>query len=215
MSEEDEEKSSGLSANLLRLFIAVELPPDVKTSLLEFQERLKRGAQFTGAHPTWIQPQNLHLTLAFLGDQKAQCIPPISDAMRTAAAATNGFSLRLKGLELFPNPKAPKVLSIEVQGQVQKLMSMQQLLVEQLEHAGFKLETRPFRPHLTLARIKSAKGVSGLRDLARSHSAMAAGEFEVPDIVLFQSTLSSEGPTYTALARHSFGESNKTPVREP
>lgn len=192
-------QTAGLES--LRLFVAVELQETVKDALGKLQERLQRGAQFTGAHPTWVNTHNLHITLAFLGNQPADHIRLVGAAMEQVARRASPLKLRLKGLELFPNAKAPKVLSIEIHGQIRKLETLQGNLSNALEHNGFILETRPFRPHLTLARIKSAKGVAGLRDLTRSHSAMPAGEFIVSEIVLFQSTLTANGPVYKVLLR--------------
>lgn len=193
----------------LRLFVAVELPETVVADLSKLQDRLKIGTQFTGAHPTWVDPHNLHMTLAFLGDQPQEHVRLLAAAMEQVGRAASPFNLRLKGLELFPNPKAPKVLSIEVQGQVAKLLALQSDLSNKLQHNGFDLELRSFRPHLTLARIKSAKGIAGLRDLVRSHSRIEARDFTVSEIVLFRSTLTASGPIYEALVRQKFTSSEE------
>lgn len=198
----------------LRLFVAVELPEIIRSDLGKLQDRLRIGTQFTGAHPTWVTAHNLHMTLAFLGNQPQEHVRLVADTMERVGRMSSPFKLRLKGLELFPNPKAPKVLSIEVQGQVAKLLSLQGNLSSLLQHNGFNLEARPFRPHLTLARIKSAKGVAGLRDLVRSHSRIEAREFVVSEIVLFQSTLNTNGPVYEALVRQPFTLSEEAATPE-
>jgi len=196
------------AAPTLRVFVAIELPEDVRGEIAALLARLQKGSQFTGAHPTWVAPENLHLTMVFLGDQPPTHIPLIQSAMRQATQGRPTIPLRFRGVELFPNAKAPKVISLHLWGKVERLAAVRDNLAENLRQNGFPVEQRPYRPHLTLARIKSAKGVTGLAALAKSHSTFQAGEFTAGELVLFKSTLTSKGPIYEALAREPFAAAN-------
>jgi 2'-5' RNA ligase len=183
----------------LRVFTAVDLPAAVRTELEEILSRLKKGIQFTGAHPSWVSAENLHLTLAFLGNQSAEQIPLINAAADSAASASQPLQLKLSGVELFPTPREPRVISLGVRGDVGQLSTVYASLADNLRKAGFAVDARPFRAHLTLARIKSVKGLAGLRDVIKSHATISVRPFTADGISVFQSTLTPAGPIYQRL----------------
>lgn len=187
---------SDAKASELRLFISIELPQSNRQLLAELLERLKKGVQFTGAHPTWVAAQNLHLTLAFLGNQPPERVAEIEQAMQTAASLVPAFRIRLAGLELFPSAREPRIISIAVRSGLESLAKIHTALTEQLRGFGSEVDNRPFRAHLTLARIKSVKGLAGLRDVVKSHSGYSAREFKADRITLVKSTLAPGGSIY-------------------
>lgn len=195
----------------LRLFTAIELPADTKSQLGGLLHRLKTGVQFTGAHPTWVTADYLHLTLVFLGSQPQERVGVVEQAMQSAAWTIDPFALRLSGLELFPSPREPRVISIAVKGATEALTQVHSTLSHELGLQGFEVEIRPYRAHLTLARIKSVKGLAGLRDVVKSHADFSAGEFEAKAITLFRSTLTPAGAVYQPLWETAFGRTERDP----
>jgi RNA 2',3'-cyclic 3'-phosphodiesterase len=171
----------------LRLFTAISIPPGIKAQVDDIAERLKKGSQFTGAHPAWVATDNLHLTLVFLGSTPADKVESIRESMHETARVHVPFELHFSGVELFPNPRDPRVICVNIHGGLKRAR-------------GFPVETRPFRPHLTLARIKSARGTAGLRDLVKSHGRSRTDDFAVEAITLYQSRLSPKGSIYTVIS---------------
>lgn len=188
------------NAGNIRLFIAVSLPPNVKKSIGDLSVRLQKGMQFTGAHPTWVKPDLLHITMAFLGWQKPDRVDDAKAAMNAAAPSCVPITLSAGGVELFPDWRNPRVIAMGLHGAIPQLSALYKCLGDECRARGFEVDERPFRPHLTLARIKSQKGLAGVRDLAKSHEKVTAGSFEVHSLDLYQSVLQPEGPTYTLLA---------------
>lgn len=180
----------------LRLFTALALPDNARRQIEDLLTRLRKGATFTGAHPTWVAPENVHITLVFLGSQPAGRVDEICAAADEAARSLPPFELSLEGLHLFPNPKEPRIISLEIAGAVGQLKRLHESLAGELRGRGFPVESRPFRPHITLARIKSMRGLPGLRQLVASHQRLSAIALPVDRITLYQSTLTSAGPVY-------------------
>ena len=116
--------------------------------------------------------------------------------MRLVARDTGPFELSLSGVRLFPNERSPRVVCMDLFGGVEVLAVLQSRLSEACRSAGFDVETRPFKPHVTLARIKSMRGVQGLAGVVRSHKNEKAGRFAVSSIVLYRSVLKPEGAEY-------------------
>ncbi|MGI8908325.1 MAG: RNA 2',3'-cyclic phosphodiesterase [Candidatus Sumerlaeaceae bacterium] len=183
----------------LRLFTAIDLPPESKAQLVELLQRLQKGMQFTGAHPTWVTSENLHITLAFLGNQNPDQVPIIENAMRAATGVTRPFELRLSGLELFPTPREPRVISVAIKGEVERLNNVYVALTDGLRSSGFQIDKRPFRAHLTVARIKSVKGLAGLRSVVNSHANYIGTQFIAQATTLYKSTLTPAGSIYEPL----------------
>lgn len=183
-----------------RLFVAVPAPPSVISSAEPWVLRLKN--QFAFAR--WVHPQDLHLTLQFLGDVAWDRIDRISQAIGQAAADTAPFSLHLQRLGVFGKPSAPSVLWAGVQGEVVKLGQLQRRIVEAMEPLGFAAENRPYKPHLTLAR--KFTGPAG------SHAAMLdvalPQEWQTPwrveEAVLYRSRLGNR-PMYERVASFPLG----------
>lgn len=181
----------------LRLFTAVAFPPEVVARIDDLLARLQKGVSFTGAHPTWVKAENVHLTLIFLGQQDRERVTQVRSAMDDIAAHSAApLRLKLSGLHLFPTPKEPRVISLGLSGDVEELTLVRENLAKELRRRGFAVESRPFRPHVTLARIKSMRGVPGLRDVMAAHQRIEPGRFEADRITLFNSTLTPAGSVY-------------------
>jgi 2'-5' RNA ligase len=181
-----------------RLFIAAELPADVKAELVAIQTRLRR------ANPpvAWVAPEAMHLTLRFLGDTSAALIPVLEAAIRTSLAPFAAMALCLSGVGAFPNDRRPSVIWAGVGGAVAGLARAQAGIEAALGSMGIAPEPRPFHPHLTLGRVRRETDHdqrARLGDAIRALPPPAPLAWPVERVVLFRSELRREGPVYTAI----------------
>jgi RNA 2',3'-cyclic 3'-phosphodiesterase len=193
----------------LRLFTAIEIPEEHKNQIRQLTSHIQKGLDFGGAHPAWVPAENLHITLAFLGSQPAERVPEVQQAMMESAADIEPFKLSIGNLELFPTPKQPKVISIAVRGNTSAVEHIYEKLSTALSRRGFKLDERAFRPHLTLARIKSFRGLAAVRSVLSSHNSFTTGQFEINSIVLYRSILKRPAPEYQILERTPLATSSR------
>ena len=128
--------------------------------------------------------------------------------MEKAAAGSAPFTFAIGGAGVFPDQRRPRVLWLGMEGDVPRLLSFQQELEGELGTVGFPAEERPFRPHLTLARIKSARGLAGLERALEKGEEYAAGEFTASGIGLIRSELTPRGAVYTKLKWFPFAGKN-------
>lgn len=185
----------------MRVFIAIELPNEVKAALTALQEELQQ----TRADVAWTKADNFHLTLKFLGEVETYLVSHITNACREAAASASAFSLQIKTTGVFPNVKQPKVLWAGLAGELDKLQALHRQLDAKLHALGFAKEARAFNPHLTLGRVKSLKNVAAVTaNLLMSD--LPALSFFVSELVVMQSQLHPAGSIYTPLAHCKLGE---------
>jgi 2'-5' RNA ligase len=190
----------------LRLFVALELPAEVIAALAATQQQVQRG----GKHPVkWVKPASIHLTLQFLGAVNAEQLPFILTALDSVhdslrAAGDDAALLHLAEVGAFPNARRPQTLWVGVAGALAGLHRAQQAVVAALEPPGFAAEERPFRPHLTLGRVRKEA-----RPAERASLGAVLAGIPAPQPVrwpmglpyLFESTLSPAGPTYIKQTR--------------
>ncbi len=179
----------------MRTFIAIELPNEVKAALAALQNDLRQAR----ADVAWTKPDNLHLTLKFLGEVDAKQISEITNACNDAAVSADSFLLSIKSTGVFPNVKQPKVLWVGLAGAMDKLQSLQRQLDTNLHALGFAKETRGFNPHLTLGRVKSRLNEAAVRAKLLM-AELPALSFTVSELVVMQSQLHPAGSIYTPLA---------------
>jgi 2'-5' RNA ligase len=184
----------------IRSFLAVELTPELRAKIADLLGRLQKGAQFTGAHPVWVKPENVHLTLKFLGQTDDAQRLAVTAAMRAAARRHGPHVVRIKGLGVFPSERAPRVLWVAVK-RCDPLLALQRDVEAAVEPLGWPPEGRAFSPHLTLARIKSQRRSQALMSVVESHSRWEIGDWPIREVVLFQSMLHPSGSIYTLLER--------------
>ena len=194
----------------VRCFIAIELPDGVKRGLRELQAQLKTGSQ---APAKWVDPNNIHLTLKFLGNVAADRTGEITAAMTQAVQGTSPFSLEVKELGVFPNPRRVQIVWVGVSGETEKLARTQQRIESNLERLGFPPEGRRFTPHLTLARLRDRATPdqrAKLGQLIAETEFDAAPSFTVDSVNLMKSQLTPEGPIYTRLSSAALEENLPT-----
>jgi len=194
----------------IRSFIAIELPDEARDRLIELQSQLKDVVPPNIVR--WTGPQNLHLTLHFLGDVAAIDLEKITVALKGVTAACPSLSLELAGLGSFPNIWRPRVVWVGVAGELESLVKLHQDLGEHLKQAiGFRPESRPYAPHLTIGRVKKGIPPRRLTQLGQALDQEQAGvgelaTFEVKEISLMKSDLRPSGPIYTTLAQGELGD---------
>ncbi|OPZ04744.1 MAG: 2'-5'-RNA ligase [candidate division BRC1 bacterium ADurb.BinA292] len=185
----------------LRLFIAIELPGAIREQVAGLAENLRKGIAFTGARPTWLKPEAMHLTLVFLGSQPAGAVAPVAAALERLGRMYAPLRIELKRLGVFPHWRGPRVLWVGVRDRTHQLEGLRRELELSLAPVGYEPDGRPFRPHLTLARFKSPKGSPAVKKVVETHQEFLFGPFVAGELVLFQSELKPEGAVHTALHR--------------
>jgi len=184
----------------LRLFTAVAIPEDIKERVGDLLKRLQAGAVFTGAHPAWVRAEGVHVTMVFLGWQAGDRVENIKRAMATAAAGQAPFTISLGGVSLFPSQRSPRVVCLGIRRDTEALANLYQRLADACAAEGFAVDPRGFRSHLTLARIKSMRGLAGLNDLVKAHIHWSSKSFGVDRLTLYKSDLRPDGARYEVVA---------------
>jgi 2'-5' RNA ligase len=187
------------SVEQLRLFIAIELPDGVKSSLNRIQDILKKNDP---SYAKWVAPQGIHLTLKFLGNVDADKVEPITRAVNAAAREISPFRLEIRGLGAFPNLRRVQVIWAGIRGDLNILQMLQKIVESNLNAIGFPQEKRGFTPHLTLARLRETATLLQRQSLGEL---IAKTDFEsnliikVNTVNLMRSQLMRGGAIYTCL----------------
>lgn len=181
----------------IRAFLAIEPPEEILQTVLRLQEKLKK--EISG-RVSWTRPGGQHLTLKFFGDVSTDDVDAISQAVQNRLQSGWALNLNVEKLGVFPDARKPRVLWCGTAGDVEKLVNLQKQLDSDFAVIGFPREDRPFRAHLTLARIKEPREISGVNEALTKHATFSAGEFSVRQLILFQSKLTPQGAAYTRLA---------------
>lgn len=195
---------------MIRAFLAVELSQELRAELAIIQQELKRSIEpesKRGARISWTLPASIHLTLKFLGDMDEQVIDPLRGAIETSIERQAAVTVPIERIGMFPNPQIPRLLWVgpsehwERGEEAKRVVEIRGAIEQSCEGFGFLREPRPFRPHLTLARIKMGErhiGValakSGVLDRPRS-----LGSLAIESVVLMQSELKPASSVYTKL----------------
>jgi 2'-5' RNA ligase len=182
-------------ADSIRAFIAVELPQALTVDIQKLQDKLKKQR----LHLRWVRPQNIHLTLKFLGNIDAKDVADITKSLGQAVQPHRAFALAPQGLGIFPNLKNPKVVWIGVSGDTAKLRELQRSIDDALHLLGFAKEKRPFRGHLTIGRVKERIDSRKIAETLKSCGLFTSDPFKVDRLALIKSDLRPQGPIYTRL----------------
>lgn len=178
-----------------RLFTAVALPDDVRRALAGEQERLKR----CGARVGWVAPENLHLTMVFLGDTFAGRVPALAAALDGAVAPAAPFDFEVAGLGAFGSPRSPRVIWAGVTGPPPDLPALHARVAAAVSACGVRLESRPFAAHVTLGRVRSSQGAGALTAALASPNFPSMGRAVAGSVLLMRSILGRAGPQYSVV----------------
>jgi RNA 2',3'-cyclic 3'-phosphodiesterase len=185
--------------SLIRAFIAIELPEGLKKELAELETQLKRNSPPV---VKWVDPNNIHITLKFLGEISADSIGELMLAIEESTSGIHPFKLEIREIGAFPNLERVGVIWVGIKGEMEKIAQLQKRIESNTEQLGFPRESRVFTPHLTLGRV---------RDEARPNERMRLGKLladthftalhnvEVIAVNLMKSQLTPAGPIYTCI----------------
>lgn len=182
----------------MRIFIAIELPKEIKDTLAKLQDKLKN----TGADVKWIEPDNIHLTLKFLGEIDEQKLDKIKSILENIAKEQNQFYIRISSIGAFPKISSPRIIWAGIDKGNSETKEIVKLLEGKIEKIGIPKENRPFSSHITIARTRSGFNPDKLFEELKNFEnnfEMKDTQFKVTKITLFKSTLTPKGPFYEAL----------------
>jgi len=184
--------------NLLRAFIAIEIPAEIKKAIAAQTACLQPN---TGRAVRWVTTENTHLTLKFLGEISPANLDMLSQALQSECSQMAPFDITVSGLGCFPNARRPRVIwiGLNVPAELNKLQHKIEAATARL---GYTPEDKPFSPHLTLGRVREQATADELKQLHASLEAISIGTlgtFTAHTVHLFKSDLQPAGPIYSHL----------------
>jgi 2'-5' RNA ligase len=189
----------------LRLFVACELPAEMKAALASLQDALrKKGAP----RLRWVRPEGIHLTLKFLGAVPQEKAAAICEALAPTVQGIPLLALSLEEVGTFGGRRGARVLWVSTQGDLEPLGRLQQRVEKALEPLGFPPERRPFSPHLTLARVPDSAGSDERQtvwELAKTIEVPPAPAVTIDELSLMRSILGPGGAVYERVAAFPLG----------
>jgi 2'-5' RNA ligase len=186
----------------IRSFIAIEIPTSIKNLLYNLEEKLRN----LPCNVKWVKPENIHLTLHFLGNLEIRKIEEIKEMIGKICKKFNPFSIEIdNNLGAFPNERNPRVIWLGIKEEKDILENLYQEIGKNLEKIKIETEKRKFHPHLTIGRVKSSKNKHLLTKAIREIKLDSSYAFEVKEVNLFKSTLTPQGSIYEKLGNYSLG----------
>ncbi|MGH2461042.1 MAG: RNA 2',3'-cyclic phosphodiesterase [Chloroflexota bacterium] len=192
----------------LRAFVAIELPPEVRAWCQAAIEQARRKLGSSASAVRWVDPAAIHLTLTFLGAVAITRVPVLIERLGAELANQAPFRLEIGGLGVFPGPRSPRVVWLAVLGDLTALGACQRRVEAATVPLGFPAETRPFKPHLTLGRVRetaTSEQRAAIGALPANWPLTVSRSFSVDSVSLMQSHLGPGGARYPRLAEIRFG----------
>ena len=181
----------------IRSFLAFELPEEIKKSLSHISQDMRT----TPLDVRWVNVNNIHLTMVFMGNVPAGHIEPIGEAAEKVCQEYKSFAISLHGAGVFSSRRNPRVLWVGMEGDLERMTYFRDALQKRLKSFGIKQEKRRFKPHLTLGRFRKGAATPGayLNDLLSKYEALTSPVYTLEQLVLFKSDLKPGGAVYTKL----------------
>jgi len=186
--------SDPLPSPSMRVFTAVNLPPDLRNQVSATQACLKKS----DARVSWVPTENLHVSLAFIGNIYSQKSNEISNALDEAVLDRDPFEIDVHDLGTFGKKHSPRVIWVAVHN-MKPLLELYERIKDLLAAIDVRLEDRAYKPHITLGRVKSNRNKSELLDAIRQNEKCDFGKTTVSSVELMKSTLLPSGATYSIL----------------
>lgn len=185
---------------IMRAFIAIEAPEDVRGAVHQFGERLRKR----GLKASWVKPDAMHLTLRFLGDIDEAAATTVANSLAQHLAGLASPRLLARGVGAFPSVRRPSVVWAGVETLSGDIHALRGAVEESARAVGLPPEHKAFHPHLTLARLRARSDVAAFAEALAPYAApdvmLEFGqEFNAGNVVLFNSTLTPRGPSYRVL----------------
>ena len=187
---------------MIRSFIALSCPIEIQQSAREIQHSFKAHDQNNAWQ--WVHPENLHLTLRFLGRINQDSVRYLYETLMLVLTGRATFSLRVQGLGCFPHPDRPRALWMGIDDLALALQDIHEQLTQVLSSLGFAADNKPFRPHLTLGRKRKDTKQGNIQRLLNTYQDYLFGTITVKQIYLYQSRQHRGGVTYTILKTANF-----------
>jgi RNA 2',3'-cyclic 3'-phosphodiesterase len=178
----------------MRVFIAVDVPNEIRKSLGDVQRALRP----LSSSARWVAPESIHITLRFLGEVPDKRLDEINTAL--TGLTWKPFTITVHGVGFFPGTRSPRVFWAGMEAPTMQGLAEQ--LDTRMESLGFDKEKRAFRPHITMARAKSTRIDSSLVSAAAKYEEHDFGSFPVDRIFLFKSTLKPSGAVHEKLKEY-------------
>ncbi|RPJ78295.1 MAG: RNA 2',3'-cyclic phosphodiesterase [Deltaproteobacteria bacterium] len=181
--------------NVIRSFIAFDLPEEILESIRDVQEQVKKR----GVKLKWVPVKNIHLTMKFIGDIQVDLVDKVANMMAESVEGFDAITLSANGMGVFPGLHRPKVLWIGMDGEVDRLDRLQKALDKKLSLIGIQAEKRPFTGHLTIGRAKENLNMVSLKESLRLFYDFQTRPFKINEMKLFQSELLPTGAVYSCI----------------
>jgi 2'-5' RNA ligase len=185
----------------LRIFLAIDIDEEVQKSLSKVKPRLDEVSMKL----RWTEKDNRHVTLHFLGDVPDGEVMDLCRMVTEGAGELSPFEIGVRGLQVMPAGGPPRVISASIQDESGALNAMYELYAERLSESGFRVDGRRYRPHVTLARIKSISDGRPLREAVGRYAETDFGQQAVDELVVYSSQLTPEGPIYVPVTSAKLG----------
>jgi len=186
----------------LRTFIGVDIGKTIRDRAVALQEKLSPSTNGV----KWVEPQNLHVTLLFLGEVDDREIPAVCRAVSEQTAEHLPFEISVEKLGCFPHPRRPRVIWIGVGEGAQELGTLHDGLEPLLLALGcYRREERRYRPHVTLGRVRGERPADQLAAVLAQNQDWKGGKIPVSEVLVMSSELTPQGPNYTVLSRGKLG----------
>jgi len=179
----------------IRSFIAIGLDRENQDRLANIQDKLKE----CGARVRWVKPGNIHLTLKFLGNISSTKVDKIINLLPELYNDTSPFDFTITHLGAFPKISRPNVIWAGVEHNADKLTALASTLEHAMVSLGFPKERKKFSPHITIGRVKQFKNLTPLSEGLQTLQIRPPLQQKSIIITLYESTLTGQGPVYTAL----------------
>ncbi len=185
----------------MRCFIAIDIDEQIIKDLGYLQEELQGKLDIRKGDVKWVNPENMHLTLKFLGEIKDEQTVDVCNITKEVASRHKNFELDVRTVGCFGGRSA-RVLWVGAGENCEDLLQLHKDLEEQLETAGWPRESRKFSAHLTLCRIRNSKAGFKISQLAGQYTDYSLGTSSADSVTVYQSRLTPQGPVYTILGKY-------------
>lgn len=183
----------------MRAFIAIDIDEKIRAGLADLQKRLNAKVDIKKGDVKWVEPENIHLTLKFLGEIKDEQLAEVCDITKQVAETHKNFTLDVESAGSFGGRSA-KVIWVGISKGAEELLALQKDLENQVSQLGYPPEEREFSAHLTVCRVKNLKAGFKLAEVVVQFAKLKLGSVSANAIHVYQSQLTPSGPVYTLLA---------------
>jgi 2'-5' RNA ligase len=186
----------------IRTFIGVDIGKPIRDRAVALQETLAQSAN----EVKWVEPENLHVTLLFLGEVDDRDVPGVCRVVSDHTAKQPAFQMSVEKVGCFPNPRRPRILWIGVGQGSQELCALHDGLEAPLLDLGcYRREERKYTPHITMGRVRTNSPMDKLAAALQKYADWECGQTLVRQVLVMSSELAPQGPTYTVLSRGKLG----------